>query len=715
MSFRSGETEGAGPSNYLPALDNEVLRTLIAMSPGFIGKKALLKCFAPEKNLAQKYQRLIEELAGEKFLDMECYDKGFLKAKEPWADIAIAEIPPFDENFREIELKVKNLPEDIPVKVVISRKQLIKHGLEPGDTIKCQLSRDENISRLRANFPQLIDPEKPVKLSGYFTRKAKSPGKYHIFKAGNSSIKTDFRIKIPKGVNVPEHRSTCYVDIPHDYDIRNPLVLLSPHQELDPDSGRHIDDISIEKHSLDRVWPEKIANPAIVSFNKEIRNKKRPRVTGISIDPAKNSVEIDDLIYAERLPNGGFLTRTSISDVAALIPPGSALDGFARGAGNTFYLKEKDILMLPPEISLDKGSLIPGRKRLAICVEVEYNGELLPVRSKVYPAIAKSSGALTYSEFAEIPDGFDECVDALKEFDRLLASKPSGGLKNNFTAICDYGGFNGSTLVETFMVRANAVIAGYLEEKKAIFPFRNNGPGINPEIYERAREELQKYSLDLPVNPATCNQETLARLLRNIEDRETYENVHKLLCNDLIDRAYYSQENKGHFNLRLPSYTHATSPLRRYADLLVQRSLYHEFAKANPEWRKFAQSEEERINMPKILAHLSGKNDLQRDIKTHIEKHHLLRDLKTSTGDIMRARILSINSTSLEIILPASGLHRRIQTDELPEEICRLDPLSHSLIFSDGASAAKGDLLRGKITNVDPSRSSWDYEIFSPS
>lgn len=705
------------PRLSYPKLTKENLLLILKIHPKPLGKERLLKSFSPSENSDEDIKKYLQELQQEKQIYKSL--KNHYTAFRTWSDIAPATLFEKTEKFliwknKKLQLKIKGIPEDSQVTVLLSTKQIKKNKLEDGDKVLCHLTRKDGFN-LQAKILRKLEGRKPIRLAGYFNSRTppehKPPtGIKHTFTSINSAIKayipiSGYKNQGKKPLASFEHRSVCVTEMPENFDITSPWLRLAKNQWRETISGVHRDDAVLTKHG-DRIpseWPEHLLEEAKnIKLSKALAGN-RPMLTGISIDPGKDGVEIDDLIFAQKTPYG-FITRVLISDVASLILPGSPLDKEAKKRGNSFYLTRKDINMLPPHISTSLGSLEEGKTRPVICFETKYSRQGKPLQSNIYPANAISEAALTYEQFGEFMNCSDgpKCMEGIRQFQETFVHKMPYNIQEIFQNEQDNYRVTGGSIVETYMLNANIQAASFLRSRNAIFPYRNNGPSLNPEIYNNSREKLQRVGIKLPEDINDFSFERLRDLVIEASQNKSrsMSYIRNILFN-IIECASYSGTNCGHFSLGIPYYTHATSPLRRYADLLVQRSLYKEFAKHDPSWEIYAQNQEELENMDETLTHLTEQNALQKNVSRFMKKSVFLGELSYLMGSQMKATINEITSLGISVCFnKQGGLNEIIPTQNL-EDTFQIDTQNGCIINKDtGKILQRGMNIKVQVENI---------------
>jgi ribonuclease R len=343
----------------------------------------------------------------------------------------------------------------------------------------------------------------------------------------------------------------------------------------------------------------------------------------VTID-GETAKDFDDAVYVERLPGGNYLLHVHIADVAHYVRPGSALDREARLRGTSVYFPDRAVPMLPLELSNGICSLNPHLDRLVMSALLEIDPEGRIVECELLPGIIRSAERMTYTAVRDIlagdPAACQRYAPLLPNF-RLMEElalilnrrrEQRGSidfdLPEPLIEFDAYGRMVGITrsernfahrLIEEFMLAANEAVAGYLERRgipslyrihekpalKKVIEFEEIAAtfgyslGVELPAARRLRvskrDERERYPrfLDrLDARELEISPRHYQRLTRRLEGKPE-ERVLSYLMLRSLKQARYSEENVGHFALAAQTYTHFTSPIRRYPDLIVHRIL----------------------------------------------------------------------------------------------------------------------------------------------
>ena len=351
--------------------------------------------------------------------------------------------------------------------------------------------------------------------------------------------------------------------------------------------------IAIHTHNLptefaaDALAEAEAAGPVDLGERDDLRDT--PLVT---IDGA-DARDFDDAVWAETTDDGGWHLIVAIADVAHYVRPGGALDRAAYERGNSAYFPDRVVPMLPEALSNGWCSLRPDEDHPCLAADLWIDGDGNLLRHRFRRAIMRSAARLTYEQVQACRDGNGDTVPAplgdtviaslYGAYEALAAARKARGvLELNLPerrVVLDQSGtiadivirprFDSHRLIEEFMITANVAAAEALEKAHQPCMYRiHDSP--DPEKLEALRKFLDSIGMKIArggVRPADLN-----RLLEKAAGTENERLVNEVILRSQA-QAVYEPENIGHFGLGLRRYAHFTSPIRRYADLLVHRAL----------------------------------------------------------------------------------------------------------------------------------------------
>jgi ribonuclease R len=388
-------------------------------------------------------------------------------------------------------------------------------------------------------------------------------------------------------------------------------------------------EIVIRKHHIPHVFPAEVLEEAeaftAVLERREIARRKDYRDLPIVTIDGETARDFDDAVLARKLENGNYELQVHIADVGHYVTDGSAIDAEAHLRGTSVYFPDRAVPMLPLELSTDMCSLRPQVERLVLsCImEIDHAGEI--VGYELHEGVIRSAARMTYNEVQAILEGDasmrKQYAKLVSEFVRMEELAKILNRKREKRGSIDFdmpepviefdeaGLMRGVTrserkfshrIIEEFMLAANECVAGYLESHDIASLYRIHEKPDAKKVYDfELLAAAFGYSLgvSLPVRRFQTRGERRERhgSGRNPRQHEIPEEVHitprmyqkltqkiagkpeerilSYLMLRSLKQARYSEENAGHFALAAPTYTHFTSPIRRYPDLIVHRIL----------------------------------------------------------------------------------------------------------------------------------------------
>ncbi len=333
---------------------------------------------------------------------------------------------------------------------------------------------------------------------------------------------------------------------------------------------------------------------------KEMASRKDFRnVTTFTIDPA-DAKDFDDALSYRELSNGHVEVGVHIADVSYYVKPGSAIDREAYERGTSVYLVDRTIPMLPEKLCNEVCSLRQDEDKLCFSVVLEMDNKGKVYNTWMGKSVIKSDRRMAYEEAQEIIEGErlkvkgERCDDAVAVAilrlhgiaEKLRAARYKSGainfetqevkfqLDENAKPIGVYikESKEANWLIEEFMLLANKTVAEYIgKPKNRTFVYRVHDEP-NPEKLNTFVEFVSKLGFSMKTSSRKALAESYNRLFENIAGRGE-EHMVDTIAIRTMSKAYYSTENIGHYGLAFPYYTHFTSPIRRYPDLMVHRLL----------------------------------------------------------------------------------------------------------------------------------------------
>ncbi len=491
----------------------------------------------------------------------------------------------------------------------------------------------------------------------------------------------------------------------------------------DPSAPKAVSLIAIHQHGIPDDFPDPVIaeadsmKPAGLKGREDMR--ELPLVT---IDPW-DARDHDDAVWAHEDDDprneGGHVIWVAIADVAHYVTPGSALDGEARKRGNSSYFPDRVVPMLPDRLSGDLCSLHEGVPRACIAVRMQIDAHGEKIAHRFVRGLMRSAASLNYQQVQAAMDGApdDACGPLMDEVIRplyaayaaleaarkrrqplnldlperkVVLSDEGKVLSVNFTERLD-----AHKLIEEFMVLANVAAAETLIAKKSPLLFRVHEEP-SPEKLETLRDVAETAGLKL-AKGQVLKTAHLNALLNAAQDTDHSEviNISTLRA---MTQAYYAPSNFGHFGLALQAYAHFTSPIRRYADLVVHRALISAHG-----WGDDGLKPAEIERLEGTAQHISETERRSMTAERDTNDRYLAAFLSERVGEEFTGRISGVAKFGAFVRLDETGADGLIPVRSLGREFFHFDRDAGTLMGSDtGLTIALGQQVTVKISEVVP-------------
>lgn len=414
--------------------------------------------------------------------------------------------------------------------------------------------------------------------------------------------------------------------------------------------------------------PESIT-PQMAKGRKDLRSLPTVTIDG------ERAKDFDDAVSILLRPFG-YTLYVHIADVGYFVPQGSIIDKEAFQRATSVYFPDRVIPMLPKKLSEELCSLKPKIPRLAFTVQMDFSREGERISSKFYPSIIESNERMTYTDVKTIL--VDEDSSLRKKYDYLLrefelmaelcsilrqkrAERGSldfdlpepeilldlrGSIENIIVAERNLA----HMIIEDFMIAANEAVAEFLYSKGIPSLYRIHEPPDQGKIEALAKmiiPVLKKHALLKPKKKINLTASDLPKIIQTIKGLPEEEIINHLILRSM-KQARYSPENIGHYGLASNCYTHFTSPIRRYPDLVVHRILRELLTKKRLKSQRVKELE---TILPNIAFHCSKMERLSDDVERSVVSAMRAWFMKDRVGDEFSGRIVSVNAYGLRIRL----------------------------------------------------------------
>lgn len=451
----------------------------------------------------------------------------------------------------------------------------------------------------------------------------------------------------------------------------------------------------------------------------------------IAIDPA-DARDHDDAIWAEPDGSGGFHAIVAIADVSFYVRPGSAVDREARKRGNSAYFPDRVVPMLPEVLSADVCSLKQGESRAAMVCHLAINKQGQVTSWRFARALVRISANIAYEDAQAMMDE-DKADEALQNLwtcwrllDRARAKRDPLELDlperrvmldddGRIYEIATRERLDAHRVVEDFMIAANVAAAKALESKASPIVYRIHEPPTREKLVA-LKDYLatfeRKFALGQVITPGLFN-----RMLKDIA-----EESEKALIMEAVLRsqtqAFYGPRNAGHFGLALGSYAHFTSPIRRYADLLVHRALVDAFRLEQPHPPQASKvpalsglSERDRADLTRICEAISSTERRALEAERETIDRYVAAWLAGRIGEEFDTRITGVQKFGFFVTIDGLGGDGLVPISVLGQEYFRYDEAARTLTGeTTGTHHAIGDMIRLKLAEANPLTGALKFE-----
>ena len=491
------------------------------------------------------------------------------------------------------------------------------------------------------------------------------------------------------------------------------------------DPGMEIE-IAVRKHQMPHVFSAEAESRAeavaLPVAKRDLAGRVDLRDLPLVTIDGETARDFDDAVYCD--PQGkGFKLYVAIADVSHYVRPGDALDLEAADRGNSVYFPRRVIPMLPEALSNGICSLNPGVDRLCMVCEMDLGPRGDVVRYAFHSAVMHSKARLTYNEvWAALSDPASEAATrltpvlphlrALEKLFRVLVKARARRGAIDFETIetqMEFGDDgkirdihrvernDAHRIIEECMLAANVCASDFLQSHEHPALYRvHEGPTV--EKLTRLREFLAEFGLPLGGGDKPKAQD-YAKLLAMVKGRPDAELLQTVMLRSL-QQAQYSPEPKGHFGLAYESYTHFTSPIRRYPDLVVHRAIRSVLS-----GKKLGGGD--LVALGKHCSQTERRADeASRDVESWL-KCYYMRD---RVGEVFDGTVSGVASFGIFVALDAVYVEGMVHVSELGDDYFQFDAARHQMLGERTAKRYRlGDRLRVKLVRVDLERARLDF------
>ncbi|PNK60898.1 ribonuclease R [Psychrobacter sp. FDAARGOS_221] len=447
----------------------------------------------------------------------------------------------------------------------------------------------------------------------------------------------------------------------------------------------------------------------------------------VTID-GEDSRDFDDAVYAEKRSGGNYRVVVAIADVSHYVTPNSALDHEAFERGTSVYFPHHVVPMLPEVLSNGLCSLNPGVDRLCMVADIKLSRAGNITGYEFYPSVMHSQARLTYNQVNDYFDGntdkvpesltgnkdVKKSVDTMHQLYKVLVKKREERNAMEFETPETYIKFNeeggieaivprtrgdSHKLIEELMLLANTCAANFALKEELPVLYRNHDKP-DSEKSRMVHEYAKNFGISFPEESPT--QADYKRFIEATKERPDAVSIHSMLLRSMM-QANYSPDNIGHFGLAYDEYSHFTSPIRRYPDLMLHRAIKSKVTgKKQPEMDFTLEEAGQQTSDTERRAEKASRF-VESWLKCHYMKDHV--------GEEFDGVITTVTSFGLFINLTDLFIDGLVHISNVGKDYFVYDEKQQQLIGDKGALYGLGDLVRIKVAAVNMDLLQIDFEL----
>lgn len=492
-------------------------------------------------------------------------------------------------------------------------------------------------------------------------------------------------------------------------------------------------EVAIHAHAIPAEWPDDVSAevskiPLHVNEN-DLKNRTDLRQLPFVTIDGEDAKDFDDAVYCYQKPKGGYQLYVAIADVSHYVKIGSALDKEAARRGNSVYFPGKVVPMLPEALSNGICSLNPHVDRLCVVAEMAITADGKITRSRFYRAVFHSHARLTYNQVGQwLEEGKTDSkhemlwpmLQSLHQlYNTLLKARKIRGAMDFDTTetriefdenrkiqrIVPVVRNDAHRLIEECMLAANVATARFLEKAKIPTLYRVH---MTPEEDKIGALRLFLGELGLQLGGGKKpHPKDFQKTMASIGDRPDKHLIETVMLRSL-KQAQYVEKNAGHFGLAYPAYTHFTSPIRRYPDLLIHRAIG--FLIDQQELEKFDYNDEEMNRLGKHCSTTERRADeATREVVSWLKCEYMQDKL----GQVFKGTISAVTGFGVFVELDEIYVEGLVHITSLKNDYYTFDSVKHRLIGERSGQIYRiGDKITVLVARVDLDERKIDFEPF---
>lgn len=713
------------PPHLAPFPSVEQILEFIADSPGRVGKREIARAFNLDAEQKLQLKKVLKKLK----------DAGRLHAnRKRFADpgalppVTVIEITSTDIDGELLAQPVVWESKQPPPVIYMAPVRRGQGALGIGDRALARMERIDDTDDGRPAYEGRVIrrlEHAPADVLGVYQV---DPAGHGRLRATDRRVKSEFLVTDLGGLN-PERGDLIRAEILPGKKLGLRLVKLR--EKLSRTGPKSISLIAIYDRSIPVEFSNEALNLAKAAGPAPLGNREDLRDMPIITIDGEDARDFDDAVFAEPDPDpknpGGWHLIVAIADVSWYVRPDDALDFEAYKRGNSVYFPDRVVPMLPEELSNGWCSLKPGEERPTIAAHmwIDADGQLL--RHTFGRALIKSAARTTYTQIQRARDGQPDDLTAplldtviaplYGAYEVLLAARAKRGVleldlperkivldsEGNVARVEERERFDSHKLIEEFMVLANVAAAETLERLKQPCMYRIHGEP-SPEKIESLAEFLASVSIPF-AKGQVIRASHFNQILSKVKDTPNSHMVSEVVLRSQA-QAEYNPDNIGHFGLALRRYCHFTSPIRRYADLLVHRALVKGLKLGE------GPLEDDHKNFTEMGEHLSVTERNAAGAERDAVDRFTALYLSEKIGAVMKGRINGVTRFGLFVTLNDTGADGLVPIRTLPDDYYIHDEHRHTLCGRENRLEFRlGDAVEVLIVDADPITGSTVFKI----
>lgn len=582
-------------------------------------------------------------------------------------------------------------------------------------------------------------------------RRGRPEGKIHeVIEHANASVVGRYFTEHGVGILIPDNkRLTQDISIPAELaaDAKNGQIVLAeviafPSKRNQAIGkilhilGEHMApgmeiEVSIHAHGIPADWPDDVL-AEVGKIPQQVKETDLPGRTDlrhlpfVTID-GDDAKDFDDAVYCYQKPKGGFQLYVAIADVSHYVAMGCALDKEAARRGNSVYFPGKVVPMLPEALSNGICSLNPKVDRLCMVAEMAISADGKISRSRFYRAVFHSQARLTYNQVGrwladdKIDDEYTKLWPMIQSLYALYnvlhkARKVRGAIDFDTTEtriefdenrkiqqIVPVIRNDAHRLIEECMLAANVAVARFLEKAEIPILYRVH-PTPEEDKVIALRQFLGELGLTLGGGKKP-HPKDFQKTMEMVGERPEKHLIETVMLRSL-KQAQYIEKNDGHFGLAYPAYTHFTSPIRRYPDLLIHRAIGH--LVDNQAVEKFSYNAEE---MNRLGRHCSSTERRADEATREVVSWLKCEYMQDKLGQVFQGTISAVTGFGIFVELDEIYVEGLVHVTSLRNDYYTFDSVKHRLVGERGGHVYRlGDKMTVLVARVDLDERKIDFE-----